>query len=173
MALILEVADAGLSGGKCGGTFVDRNLYALMVKRFGTAFTSLDPDQNGPGSQFMDLFEHKKRDFSMKNPSTKPQKIFLPMPGLPRDTNLEQYYDRRRSYVLLSHDDMKSLFDPVVDMIIRLVDDQVAQVKRLRAAPIDTLVLIGGFGASPYLRERLQEWCAKSNIRLTTPWIGA
>jgi tRNA A37 threonylcarbamoyltransferase TsaD len=161
------------SGGKCGGTFVDRNLYALMTKRFGTAFTSLDPEQNGPGSQFMDTFEHKKRDFSMKNPSTKAIKIHLPMPALSSDSNLDQYYNRRLSYVLLSHDDMKSLFDPVVEMILKLVDDQVAQVKRVKAAPIDTLILIGGFGASPYLRQRLQEWCAKSNIRLTTPWSGA
>jgi hypothetical protein len=121
----------------------------------------------------MDVFEHKKRDFSMKNPSTKPIKIHLPMPALPIDSNLEQYYNRRLSYVLLSHADMKSLFDPVVDMVIKLVDDQVVKVKRAKAAPIDTLVLIGGFGASPYLRERLQEWCAKSSIRLTTPWSGA
>ena len=145
-----------------------------MEKRFGEAFTSLDPEQNGPGSQFMDIFEHKKRDFSMKNPSTKPQKISLVMPDLPKTMkDIDKFYDRMRSFVLLSHEDMKSLFDPVVDMIIKLVDDQVSQVKRLKAAPIETLVLIGGFGASPYLRERLQEWCAKSNIRLTTPWSGA
>lgn len=152
---------------------MDRNLYKLMAKRFGTAFTSLEPEQNGPGSQFMDLFEHKKRDFSMKNPSTRPQKLFLPMQNLPKDPNIDKYYERNRSYVLLSHEDMKSLFDPVIDMVIKLVDDQVTQVKRLNAAPIDTLVLIGGFGASPYLRERLLEWCAKSKIRLTTPWNGA
>jgi hypothetical protein len=152
---------------------VDRNLYALMAERFGKAFTDLEPEQNGPGSQFMDIFEHKKRDFSSKNPSSAAQKIFLPMP-VPKDMpNVAKYYDHRRSHVLLSQGDLKLLFDPVVDMIIRLVEDQATQVERNRAAPIDTLVLIGGFGASPYLRERLQEWCAKSDIRLTTPWSGA
>lgn len=165
-----------LPGGKCGGTYVDRNLHALMRTRFGAAFTSLPIHERGPGSHFMDTFEHKKRDFDVTNPSTRPIKIHLPMDNVP--AGMEQYYDKR-NYVLLSHTDMTSLFEPVVDMVIRLVEDQIRLVdkvrreKRLKTAAIDTVVLIGGFGSSPYLRHRIEDRCAQSEIRVITPWNGA
>jgi hypothetical protein len=51
------------SGGKCGATYIDRNLHTLMTQRFGTSFTKLDAKKTGPGSKFMQSFERVKRDF--------------------------------------------------------------------------------------------------------------
>jgi dihydroxyacetone kinase len=56
---------------------------------------------------------------------------------------------------------------------IKLVGDQVAQVKRTNEPRIKTMVLVEGLGSSPYITERLTEWCAEQEIRLTTPWDGA
>ncbi|WJG37027.1 uncharacterized protein FOBCDRAFT_146923, partial [Fusarium oxysporum Fo47] len=162
-----------LSGGKCGGTFVDRNLYKLLSERFGTAFTDLGPQHVGPGSQFMDQFEMHKRDFSLDTPSRKSYKITLPMRRLVVTPEIEKYYDPDFNWVLLSKDDMKSLFDPVIDVILKLVKDQVDQVKRDNEPRIKTMCLVGGFGSSPYVKERLLEWCSEQEIRLTTPWTGA
>lgn len=162
-----------LSGGKCGGTFVDRNLYKLLAKRFGTAFTSLGPQHVGPGSQFMDQFEMRKRDFSLDTPSKKSYKLTLPMRSLVVTPEMQKYYDPDFNWVLLSKDDMKSLFDPVIDVILKLVKDQVDQVKRDKEPIIKTMCLVGGFGSSPYVKERLLEWCSEQEIRLTTPWTGA
>ncbi|KAM5349521.1 hypothetical protein ACJ41O_006026 [Fusarium nematophilum] len=160
-------------GGKCGGTFVDRNLYKLMEDRFGTAFTSLDPRIIGPGSPFMDQFELKKRDFSMKYPSRRPHRLTLLMRNLEMTPELAKYYEEPFSYVLITQDDMKSLFDPVVEVIINLVADQVERVRLEESKSIETMVLVGGFGSSPYIKERLKEWCDARNIRLTTPISGA
>ncbi|EHK16864.1 uncharacterized protein TRIVIDRAFT_195722 [Trichoderma virens Gv29-8] len=159
--------------GKCGGTFVDRNLFKLMAQRFGNAFTSLGPEQIGPGSAFMDQFELKKKDFSMKTPSRRAHRLVLHMPKLKVTSAIEKYYERRSSSVLLTQDDYKILFDPVIDMIIGLVEEQVRQTKSRSEQPIETIVLVGGFGSSPYLKERLTEWCQSGNIRLTTPITGA
>ncbi|RSL66600.1 hypothetical protein CEP54_003636 [Fusarium duplospermum] len=155
-------------GGKCGGTFVDRNFYDLMEKRYGKAFTSLDPIMTGPGSHFMVQFETAKRDFSLKNRRKGPTRLLLPMTPTP-----EAHYDERFGYVLISHEDMKGLFDPVGDMVLALVSDQVKRVRRETNKNIDHMVLVGGFGSSPYMKERLQEWCLEQKIRLTTPWVGA
>ncbi|RFU79499.1 hsp70 family [Trichoderma arundinaceum] len=161
------------TAGKCGGTFVDRNLFRLLAHRFGDAFTSLGPEQIGPGSAFMDQFELKKKDFSMKTPSRRAHRLVLHMPDLKITPAIEKYYERRSSSVLLTQEDYKKLFDPVIDMIIRLVEEQVNQIKAKNEQPIETVVLVGGFGSSPYLKERLTEWCQLRIIRLTTPISGA
>ncbi|KAG4261638.1 hypothetical protein FPRO04_13137 [Fusarium proliferatum] len=145
------------AGGKCGGTFVDRNLYKLLAKRFGTAFTSLGPQHVGPGSQFMDQFEMRKRDFSLDTPNKKSYKLTLPMRSLVVTPEMQKYYDPDFNWVLLSKDDMKSLFDPVIDVILKLVKDQVDQVKRDKEPIIKTMCLVGGFGSSPYVKE---SWAA-------------
>ncbi|KAH7324857.1 hsp70-like protein [Stachybotrys elegans] len=161
------------AGGKCGGTFVDRNLHRLMANRFGNAFTSLDAQMIGPGSQFMDQFELKKRDFSMKTPSRRALRLTLPMKNLKVTEETKKYYEDNFNYVLLTQQDMKALFDPVVDRIVGLVAEQLERVKRVPKGAIDTMVLVGGFGSSPYIKERLQKWCQAQSIRLTTPWSGA
>lgn len=50
-------------GGKCGATFIDRNLYNLMSRRFGIAFDSLPSEMKAPGSRFMSCFEVIKKSF--------------------------------------------------------------------------------------------------------------
>ncbi|KAL6868611.1 actin-like ATPase domain-containing protein [Trichoderma novae-zelandiae] len=159
--------------GKCGGTFVDRNLYRLLAQRFGDAFTSLEAQQIGPGSTFMDQFELKKKDFSMKTPSKRAHRLVLHMPQLQVTTTMAMYYEKRSSSVLLTQEDYKMLFDPVIDKIIGLVQEQANQIKSKMECPIETIVLVGGFGSSPYLKERLTEWCETRSIRLTTPITGA
>ncbi|KAI8712540.1 hypothetical protein NCS52_01352400 [Fusarium sp. LHS14.1] len=160
-------------GGKCGGTFVDRNFRALMERRFGEAFTSLDPEMTGPGSHFMDQFEMAKRDFSLKLRKTRPHRLHLLMGPWRPTPESEKNYDSRFGHVLITQDDMKTLFDPVGDKVIALVADQVNRAKKETSKGIDHLVLVGGFGSSPYIKERLKEWCLAQNIRITTPWSGA
>lgn len=152
---------------------MDRNLFKLLGERFGDAFTLLDSKQIGPGSPFMDQFELKKKDFSRKTPGRRAHRIPLHMPHLKQTLNLGRYYEKRSSSVLLNHEDYRSLFDPVVDMVLNLIDEQVSQVERENENPISTIVLVGGFGSSPYLRESISEWCKSRDIHLATPMSGA
>ncbi|KAF2462663.1 uncharacterized protein BDR25DRAFT_320566 [Lindgomyces ingoldianus] len=69
-------------GGKCGGTYVDRNLYRLLTERYGSAFTSLPPERTGPGSRFMQQFESKKKNFASVASSRRATKLELKMPQL-------------------------------------------------------------------------------------------
>lgn len=51
------------AGGKCGSTFIDRNLHKLMNEKFGAAFDKVATAEKGPGSRFMEDFEIVKSDF--------------------------------------------------------------------------------------------------------------
>ncbi len=55
------------AGGKCGSTYIDRNLHTLLSTRFGSSFDDLEFEQKGPGSKFMMSFEQCKRDFGMSD----------------------------------------------------------------------------------------------------------
>ena len=144
-----------------------------MEQRFGRAFTSLGPRMTGPGSNFMDQFELKKRDFSMKYPSRRPHRLNLTMRDLVMTTELKPHYEENFGHVLITQDDMLSLFKPVADKVIELVSNQVDRSVEDSGKKIDTIVLVGGFSSSPYIKERLQEWCQLRSIRMTTPWKGA
>jgi hypothetical protein len=50
-------------GGKCGSTYIDRNLHKLLSERFGEAFDNVPHAQKGPGSKLMTCFEQLKQDF--------------------------------------------------------------------------------------------------------------
>jgi len=54
-------------GGKCGSTYIDRNLHAFLSKRFGPNFDNLPFPQKGPGSKLMQSFEQLKRDFGLSD----------------------------------------------------------------------------------------------------------
>jgi hypothetical protein len=86
---------------------------------------------------------------------------------------LEKFYNDAMGQVILAIADMQALFDPVVEAVFKLVGGQVEQVRRGGEPRIETMVLVGGFGSSPYIKERLGEWCAERDIRLTTPVTGA
>ncbi|KAI8270021.1 hypothetical protein K4K58_012203 [Colletotrichum sp. SAR11_239] len=152
------------NGGKCGGTFVDRNLYELLAKRFGRAFTSLPLTETGPGSEFANQFEDKKKNFSIETASKRPTKLNLKMEGLEGIRNLETYYDQAQYKVLITRQDMQSLFDPVVDKILQLVADQERRTRKEAGKPIETIVLVGGFGSSPYVKDKLKDWYGRLSL---------
>ena len=68
--------------------------------------------------------------------------------------------------ITISYEDMKSCFDPVVNEIIKLINQQINAVKAQSQA-IRAIVLVGGFGESRYLQHRIRE--AVRPIDLLTP----
>ncbi|PMD64400.1 actin-like ATPase domain-containing protein [Hyaloscypha bicolor E] len=150
-------------GGKCGATYIDRNLHTLMTQRFGDSFTKLDAKKTGPGSKFMQSFERVKRDFPKgfdKEKGIGPLKLTSKNPA---------YYDDDDGTVKLSWADMTSLFDPVIKQVIGLVEAQVLDAKGMNHS-VERIILVGGFGDSPYLFEKLDAWCKDNgNIKLICP----
>lgn len=71
-----------------------------------------------------------------------------------------------RNRLNLTTKDLTAIFQPVIDEIIQLVRNQVAAAAQ--EAKIKAILLVGGFGASPYLKEKLRE-AMGSHIKILQP----
>ncbi|MCJ1265191.1 hypothetical protein MMC22_005066 [Lobaria immixta] len=152
-------------GGKCGATYIDRNLHQLMSRRFGSSFNDLPFEAKGPGSRFMKSFEGIKGDIGYSDDET--VKEIGPINLRLEDS---EYYDSDYRMVRLTKQDMQSLFQPVVIDILGLVSQQVKYAKAKKEAMINRIILVGGFGDSPYLNKALVKFCKdKGGIRLMCP----
>ncbi|RHZ47431.1 Hsp70 family protein [Aspergillus thermomutatus] len=154
-------------GGKCGSTAVDRNLYQLMSQRFGEAFDNLPMRMKGPGSQFMKAFESIKRDFGYSDE----ENVFeLPLNMKLTDAR-PQYFNDDERLVLLSSEDLRKVFDPVIQQIVKLVRQQIKDATaEAGKSVINRIILAGGFGDSEYLRSAFKRlFWSTNNIVITVP----
>ncbi|OBT74750.1 hypothetical protein VF21_06621 [Pseudogymnoascus sp. 05NY08] len=153
-------------GGKCGSTYIDRNLHSLLSRRFGAPFDTLPISKKGPGSRFMKSFESSKRDFGRDDDDDDIRELT----DLKLDIPDSEFYDEEEQFVKLTYKDIQGLFDPVVREISNLVRQQVKEVRSKTGAAIDRIILVGGFAESPYLYKAIAEWCkANGNIKLMRP----
>lgn len=148
-----------------------------MVERFGDAFTSLDGRCTGLGSYFMSTLENFKKGFSLARAKKRPSRIPLKMRNVPAEAIASNHYDADLDAVLLSADDMKNLFDPVIDNICGLLGDQITKAQEDVKEDVEgkrmKVILVGGFASSPYLCERLEAFLEDRNATLATPMKDA
>ncbi|CZT22028.1 related to hsp70 protein [Ramularia collo-cygni] len=152
------------TGGKCGSTYIDREFIKWMAGKFGPAYTNLSWEKRGPASRFMKDFEGFKRNFKTES-STRCCEAQLFMKGL----GDSHYYDADESAVKIHYEDMKIMFDTVVNKIIALLKSQLDAVHAHAGTPVKTIILAGGFGDSNYLNETLRTWCKGVDVKLICP----
>jgi hypothetical protein len=120
----------------------------------------------------MQQFESKKKSFASAASSKRATKLELIMPELESSSRDVAGYDKRYHEIALTHEDIKGCFQPVIEKILELVNSQVSAVVREGNPRVETIILVGGLGESPYVREKLSEWCQERNIRIATPMGG-
>ncbi|KAL2827784.1 actin-like ATPase domain-containing protein [Aspergillus cavernicola] len=154
-------------GGKCGSTAVDRNFYKLMSNRFGDVFDNLPMKRKSPGSEFMRKFEVIKRDFGHSDEETT---FELPLIMILWDPD-PKYFDEEERLVIISSDDLRAIFDPVVEQILSLVRQQIIDARNDAGKDIiNRIILVGGFGDSEYLRKSFQSsFASNGKITITVP----
>ena len=55
-------------------------------------------------------------------------------------------------------DDLRAVFDPVIGAIVRLINEQLDQIeKAFGRLDISSILLVGGFGSSEYLRREIEK----------------
>jgi hypothetical protein len=134
------------SGGTCGGSYVDESFLKLLSGRIGPVF------DKWAAVYKTSLFE-LKRDWAMKKRSPNGVddsamliKLPLTIVDVAQKEGVEVSYKQT-----LSPEDIKAIFDPVVDDIIGLIKTQLAAVPTCK-----TMLLVGGFSESPYLENRVK-----------------
>ncbi|RMZ30863.1 hypothetical protein D0859_05021 [Hortaea werneckii] len=83
-------------------------------------------------------------------------KLPLPIPGLPHGTNLP-HAEVENSSLILRIEYLQRIFDEQVDKIQKLLDEQLRTLHEEHPEEqISYLVLSGGLGSSPYVRDRIR-----------------
>ncbi|GES62280.1 actin-like ATPase-domain-containing protein [Aspergillus terreus] len=105
------------AGTLCGGTSVDRELYAWMTVTFGKAFTNLPLHKKGEGSAFMRRFHRAKEDLDILRPSD----VFHLELEMTLDEPRPEVYDAHRRLVKIPCPTLQKFFTPAVDGICTLL----------------------------------------------------
>lgn len=142
------------NGDYCGSTFVDREFERFLMKRLGRHVTGISSQHR---QQAIKNFEATKTAFR-DDPEQEVFYVNLPTVGNIEDAGIYS------GNLHITRTDMRSLFDPAVSRILDLIN---AQTKELSS--IDLILLVGGFGESEYLYQRILAWARKPQIRVIQP----
>ncbi|KAM0285774.1 hypothetical protein ACHAQH_001235 [Verticillium albo-atrum] len=140
---ILEVKEAAPgSGGLCGSSFLNLRFRKFLKSKLG----HVEGFDDEVLAEAMDVFEKKiKRQFThLAGPD---DTFIVPVGGLAN--NKELGISRGRYSLKVS--ELQTIFEPVILECIRLVSAQIAA----SGVPISAVLLVGGFGASNYLKQRI------------------
>ena len=147
---VLEIAEAAPgSGSLCGSTFLNRKF-----ERFLTDKLSADPnwgeDILEEATRFFELFV--KRRFHCNSR----EEFRIPVPGI--CDNAELGVKRGRFHLTGAH--VKVMFDPIIHEVTNLIQEQMKSTKK----KVKAILLVGGFGQSAYLRDRIREVVGSTEV---------
>ncbi|KAG4432939.1 hypothetical protein IFR05_011585 [Cadophora sp. M221] len=149
----LQVKEAAPgSGGLCGSTYLNRRFQEFLVSKLGQE-EGFDHETVSDAMKKFD--EEIKREYSPNVPNPN---YWVPVPGLATNPRL----GIRRNKLTLPPDDVREILKPVIDEVIQLVREQIRSTER----EVKAVLLVGGFGGSQYLLERLKETLTKTTVIL-------
>ncbi|KAI9278974.1 hypothetical protein BDA99DRAFT_429418 [Phascolomyces articulosus] len=142
-------------GESCGSVFLDERYRELLKKKFGKYATSKinDREMNTMMEQFINDIKpefNEVENFYVELPRSVKVKD---LPSSVRQSDSDGHLED--GVLQLSGQELKKqVFDPVVDKVISLIEQQYKQIPDGR---LNFLFLVGGFGSSKYLYQRVHE----------------
>ncbi|CAG8445838.1 3628_t:CDS:2 [Acaulospora morrowiae] len=164
------------TGDYCGGSFVDREFLKFLGKKVGDSAIKLVEENHYGQLQYM-VQEFCRR---VKIPFTGNPDVYKSFELDIEDVCpvLMQYVrgeekdkmEENKWVVIIDFSDVKAMFDPVVDRIIRLIRNQLDSCSDCSA-----MFLVGGFSESKYLQSRIHREFDREveNISVPTHPISA
>ncbi|KAJ8063117.1 hypothetical protein OCU04_008359 [Sclerotinia nivalis] len=128
-------------GGLCGSIFLNRIFAKHLTDKFAN-YPAWDEEYQTDALKFFED-DIKKNFMGDVN-----QHYFVPARGLNKPE-----LGIRQNKLRLSGEEIKNVFEPVIQQVISLVKTQI----RKTARPVKAVLMAGGFGSSEYLRTRIQE----------------
>ncbi|KAF2748930.1 actin-like ATPase domain-containing protein [Sporormia fimetaria CBS 119925] len=137
------------TGGLCGSAFLNYRFEDHVRRRIGQErYKWMREKKVKTWNMGLKYFEEfVKRNFNEDEHS----EVNIPFPGLPDDE--EAGVDS--GFLIMSADQVKDIFDPVIQEVIDLVEGQVRTI-RAKGGLVCGIVLVGGFGQSNYLYNRMK-----------------
>ncbi|WAR14072.1 HS12A-like protein [Mya arenaria] len=167
------------SGGPWGGIYVDENYMKMWKELFGEK--ALNDLRENEMNDYFDItreFEHKKRSFDTDKTKQIVVRISASLRDLSEKYSSESLEERIASLKVREHaittrgkDKLKIDTTIVLSWFKRPIDLLIQHLKTLLAEPkiksVRTVILVGGFGESPYVQERIRNEIA--GVRLIVP----
>lgn len=138
------------TGGLCGSAFLNYRFEDHVKERIGieryTMMRERKPKTWMMGLRYFEEFV--KRNFNEQEHA----EVNVPFPGLPDDdaAGLDS------GFLTMTAEQVKGIFDPVINDVIGLVEGQVNAVRE-KGGVVSGIILVGGFGQSNYLYNCLKQ----------------
>lgn len=145
-----EVKEVAVGGGLCGSVFLNRRFESFARKRLGLKSFEKMYAKGKPYRKMMKEFDERlKRTFK---DSLDQDAMDCEVPGVPDDPT-KKIED---GFLEIERAEMQGIFEPVIREILRLVQEQLDSVRRDGHSSVASVLLVGGFGSSPYLYKRVE-----------------
>ncbi|PKY56879.1 hypothetical protein RhiirA4_508425 [Rhizophagus irregularis] len=145
------------AGDFCGSTFIDKEFIELLKREIGNSAMNSFIDEHYGQLQYLvqNFCQDVKLNFTGDDLDCKYEldletlapKLSLYITGSERDSMLIKEW-----IIELDYKTVKSMFDPIVDRIIKMIHVQLNNSEKCSA-----IFLVGGFGQSKYLQKRVEE----------------
>ncbi|KAL8977276.1 MAG: hypothetical protein Q9205_006885 [Flavoplaca limonia] len=149
---VVEVAPG--KGGLCGSTFLNRRFTAFLRQKLGS-----HPEfRENMLEEAIKKFENEiKPQFNGSND----EEYDVLIPAFPDSDELNV----RRMVLCLSGTELHEIFEPVIQEILTLVNQQITLTEKAKSN-VKAVLLVGGFGESHYLHRRIRESVADRQIEV-------
>ena len=137
------------TGGLCGSAFLNYRFEEHVKNRLGSdAYTLMRTKKPKTWMMGLKYFEEfVKRNYN-EDENTE---VNVPFPGLPDDE--EAGVDS--GFMVLEAEQVKQIFEPVIQEVVKLLEGQVQGI-RAKGDVVSGIILVGGFGQSNHLYNRLK-----------------
>ncbi|CAG8506879.1 13876_t:CDS:2 [Ambispora leptoticha] len=160
------------SGDLCGSTFVDNEFFLFLSRRLGfSAMQNFKEKHYGQYQYLILSFFCPRVKFVFEGDATKFQPIELDIericPALIEyvEEDIKEQMADEEWLLEFQYKDVKSMFDPVVEQIIRLIRNQLTASQQKCSA----IFVVGGFAESPYLISRIKKSFGREIRTITLP----
>ncbi|KAI7894666.1 uncharacterized protein EV154DRAFT_577412 [Mucor mucedo] len=154
--IICQIGDG--IGDICGSTSLDVRFKNYLHKFYKSFGVDIDKENILLDGVMNDFVKNYKLKFMPNLQDGSYYDINLPGKGIRNYTSDSTYRMTNANKTLkMKNQVMKEqIFDPVVDRIFYLIDDQLSQAKKLDRR-IDAILMVGGFSQSPYLKQSIKD----------------
>ena len=146
------------TGEFCGSTFIDRQFEKLFIRRMGHHYQNISVINR---QQTVRNFEGTKIAFR-DDPNQPTFYVNVPTVG-----SLEEAGVYGGNFEI-TRDEMRGLFDPVIDQVLALINGQINAATKDRHR-VNSILLVGGFGESEYLYKRVHLWASQIGVQVIQP----
>ncbi|GBC09523.1 hypothetical protein RclHR1_08950001 [Rhizophagus clarus] len=161
------------AGDFCGSTFIDRDFIEFLKRKVGSSAMNSFIDKHYGQLQYLvqDFCQNVKTKFTGDDLNYEMDLEALAPALLRFVTGSERGTMLKKEWIIeLDYKTIKSMFDPIIDRIIKMIHVQLDNSEKCSA-----IFLVGGFGQSKYLQKKVEEEFSRlvENISIPNQPIAA